>query len=91
MTENIDWKEVAQQYYDDNGNNDEWVFDVVDMHVPQYYFDIAQEALRLQLFSQPIEKGWEEMPISQVFQMLIHIEYTDEFMTEYNKLLEEEE
>jgi hypothetical protein len=89
--EQINWKEVAQQYFDDNGSNDNWVFEVVDSYVPIHYYDIAQEAIRLNLLTENVEQMWVGSPIYQAFQMLIFTEYHSLFMEEYNKILEEEE
>lgn len=91
MSEKINWKEVAQHYFDEHGSSDNQVFEVVDSHVPIYYFDIVQESLRLNLLSDNIEEMWVGIPISKVFQMLIHNEYCTLFYEEYNEILEEEE
>jgi len=91
MSENINWKECAQDYFNENGDCDTWVFDAVESHVPIYYNDIAQEAMRLNLYGEEINQTWAGRPIYEVLQMLIYNEYYEHFIEEYNKILEEEE
>jgi hypothetical protein len=91
MSENINWKECAQDYYNKNGNDLTWAFEVVDSYIPIYYNDIAQEAMRLNLYGEEIEETMSGWPIYKVLQMLIFNEYYGLFIEEYTELLEEEE
>ena len=43
----INWKEVAKQYYDEYGHNQDYIFECVDDYVPIYYNDIALEAAKM--------------------------------------------
>lgn len=89
--EEITWKEAAKEYYDEYGNNEDYIFEYVDSLVPIYYGDISHVAFGLGCLSENVEQTAVGYPLYKYLQMLIFIKYERFFMEEYRMLLEEEE
>ena len=87
----INWKEVAKQYYDEYGHNEDYIFECVDGHVPIYYNDIAFEAARIGCISENVEQTAVGYPLYKYLQLLIFNNYQNFFYAEYALLLGEEE
>ena len=84
----INWEEQALEYLKEYGNDGNPIHEWVDGLVPIYYYDIMQEALRLELFHITIESSRLGKKIWEIFQGGIYDIYHELFMQAYFEQLE---
>lgn len=84
----INWQEQAIEYLKEYGNDDTYIQEWVESLVPIYYYDIMQEALRLELYHATITKNDADQKIWEIFSQIIYQNYSAEFYGAYFEQLE---
>ena len=84
----VNWEEQAIGYLKEYGNDDTYIHEWVDDLVPHRYYDIMQEALRLDAHHLEIEDMHLGQSIWKVFQWCIFENYQECFYKAYFEQLE---
>tara|TARA_R100001015_G_C4501135_1_gene75646 strand:- start:8 stop:283 length:276 start_codon:yes stop_codon:yes gene_type:complete len=85
----INWHEQAIEYLKEYGNDDSYISEWIDSLVPHFYYDIMQEALRLDAYHLEIENSHLGQSIWKIFQWCIFENYQECFYEAFFEALEE--